>query len=439
MPTSSPPHAAAPDSTGSHRPPEAWRPLWQLARLTRRPVERFLGIQAASSVILLAATATALVLANSRWQAGYEHLLHLPFGVQLGALSFQRPLEWWVNDALMVIFFFVVGLEIRREIYQGELSKLRRAALPVLAALGGMLIPALVASRFMHDTAAARGWAIPMATDIAFAIGILTLLGDRVPPALRVLLLALAVIDDLGAIVIIAAFYSDGIQTHGLLIAAAGLLTIFAMQWIGVRRKALYVVPGLITWVGFYQASIHPTLAGVVIGLATPVRAWTGVEPQSPSEELVDALHPWVAYLIMPAFALVNAGVSLQGIQLGPTELRAFTGVFAGLVIGKPLGIVLICWLAIKLRIASLPNGLSTRHLLVLGLVAGVGFTMSLFLAQLAFDSQALLEAAKVGVLAGSGLAAVIGLVLGRALMPRRQHDTPGARSEHDAERSCED
>jgi NhaA family Na+:H+ antiporter len=420
-----------------------------------RPLERFLRIEAASGIVLLLAAAAALIWANSPWSQSYAALWHTTVGLQLGGLRFERTLEWVVNDALMVIFFFVVGLEIRREIYCGELSEWRRAALPAAAALGGMVVPALLYLSLASAPETRHGWGVPMATDIAFAVGILALVGKRVPAALRVLLLALAVIDDLGAIVVIALFYSGGIAVTGLSIAALGVAGVLLMQRFGVRAKLWYVVPGVVTWAGVYSAGIHPTIAGVIVGMLTPVRAWLGRdgflerlsvelkplkaaqaselsshellealrevdharrEAVSPAESLIETLHPWVAFGIMPLFALANAGVTLSGPGTDPTALRVMTSVGAGLLFGKPLGVLTAIWLTLKLG-GTLPRGLNARHLLLLGLVAGIGFTMALFLAQLAFEDPHLLGAAKLGALTGSGIAAVVSILVGRLLL----------------------
>jgi NhaA family Na+:H+ antiporter len=428
----------------------------RLTRLAGRPLERFLRIQAASGILLMLAAAVALVWANSPWAESYQRLWHTPVGFRLGAYHFERSLEWFVNDGLMVIFFFVVGLEIRRELHHGELSEWRRASLPAAAALGGMLAPAALYLAFAGASQTRSGWGVPMATDIAFAVGILTLLGKRVPAALRVLLLALAVIDDLGAIVIIALFYSSGIDANGVFLAAAGFAGVLAMQRLGVRMKLAYVLPSLVAWAGTYAAGIHPTIAGVIVGLVTPIRAWLGPdgfllgvrreldnlaeatagslsshelaetlrhvdvarrEAMSPAESLIEALHPWVAFGIMPVFALANAGVSLSGSGLDTSGWHVLLAVAIGLIVGKPLGVLLMSWVTLRLGIGRLPAGLTYRHLAVLGVVAGIGFTMALFIAQLAFTDARLLAAAKLGVLIASGGAAVIGLVLGRAIL----------------------
>ncbi|HEX5064911.1 MAG TPA: Na+/H+ antiporter NhaA [Myxococcota bacterium] len=462
---------ARPDSS----PPEAWEPFVRLARSVGRPLERFLHIESASGILLLAAAAVALAWANSEWGDAYARLWHVPLGLRVGPFSFERSLEWFVNDVLMVLFFFVVGMEIRREIHAGELSEWRRAALPAAAAVGGMIAPAALYLWVAGAPETRSGWGVPMATDIAFAVGILALLGKRVPAALRVLLLALAIIDDLGAIAVIALFYSSGVKLAGLLVAVGGVVAVFALQGIGVRSKLAYVLPAALVWAGIYAANIHPTIAGVIIGLVTPVRTWLGREgflhgverelehlrshasersqdellrslrivamarreAVSPADGLIGILHPWVAFGIMPLFALANAGVPLTGEPLAADAWTVATGIALGLFVGKPVGILLVSALALRLGLGALPAGLSFRHLLVLGLVAGVGFTMALFVAHLAFADAELLASAKIGVLAASLGAGIVGLVAGRVLL--RPSDAPGiARSPDEAERSTE-
>jgi NhaA family Na+:H+ antiporter len=444
----SPPHI--------HRaPPESWPAARAAARRLISPVERFLQVEAASGILLLIAAAVALLWANSPWRGSYQALWHTPLGFRVGPLAFERDLHFWINDGLMVIFFFVVGLEIRREIHAGELSELRRAALPVFAALGGMIAPALIFLAFNGGGPAARGWGVPMATDIAFAVGVLALLGKRVRPALRVLLLALAVIDDLGAIIVIALFYSAGISLAGLAVTGGGLGLLLLMQKLGVRAPLAYLAPALVIWAGAYVTGVHPTLAGVVIGLLTPVRAWLGRqefvdhatataaavqaaapdpsggqllsqfagldlarrEAVSPVERLQHALHGWVAFVIMPVFALANAGVSLGEAPLAGDGARVLLGVALGLVLGKPVGIVALSWLAVRLRLAALPAGVRWLEVLVVGLVGGIGFTMALFIASLAFPPGPLNEVAKLGILCASATAGVAGLVAGRLLL----------------------
>jgi Na+:H+ antiporter, NhaA family len=404
-------------------PPGAWEPLTRLLRFAKRPLERFLQIEAASGILLLVVAAIALIWANSPWAASYFALWHSTMGLRIGHFIFERSLEWVVNDGLMVVFFFVVGLEIRREIHHGELSNWRRAALPFAAAIGGMVAPALLYLAIAGQGPTHSGWGVPMATDIAFAVGVLTLLGKRVPSALRVLLLALAVIDDLGAIIVIALFYSSGVAVLGLLVAALGVGGIFAMQAFGVRHKVAYILPGVLVWAGVYASGIHPTIAGVIIGMVTPVRVWAGREAMSPAESLIATLHPWVAFVIMPVFALANAGVALDGLAFGGTTTTLVVAVGVGLVVGKPLGILLACRLTLRLKVAIAPIGITLRHLIVLGAVAGIGFTMALFVAQLAFTDTHLLGATKLGVLVASAAAAVIGLGLGWLLLEPAQPD----------------
>lgn len=459
-------------------PPGAWAPLRNAVQLAAGPLERFLHVEAASGVVLLLAACVAFVCANSPWAASYAAFWHMPVGVQLGPLTFVRSLEWVVNDGLMVVFFFVVGLEVRREVHKGELSELRRAALPVIAALGGVAAPAILYVALTKTAEARAGWAVPTATDIAFAVGALALLGKRVPPALRVLLLALAVIDDLVAIIVIATFYSSGLAWAGLAVAAVGVAAVLVLKWAGVRAKAAYIPAGLVVWGGTYAAGIHPTIAGVVVGFITPVQAWLGAEgfveavprhfdalsrtvrerpndaqafasalqplsaarreATSPAESLIASLHPWVAFVIMPIFALANAGVPVAGMSLEGAGGVVAMGVFVALLLGKPLGIVLVSELALRLRIARLPTGITRLHLLVLGVVAGIGFTMSLFVAQLAFVDETLLAAAKLGVLCASMVAGVLALALGRACLKVPDGIAAGAASADEAECSTE-
>jgi NhaA family Na+:H+ antiporter len=436
-------------------PPEAWPAARAAAKWLIAPVERFLSIEASSGILLLAAASVALLWANSPWRDSYQALWHTALGLRLGALTFERDLHFWINDGLMVIFFFVVGLEIRREVHAGELSEPRRAALPAMAALGGMIVPACIYVLLNGGTPAIRGWGVPMATDIAFAVGVLALLGKRVPPALRILLLALAVIDDLGAIIVIALFYSSGIDLSGFVVAVVGLMLVILFQKLGIRRPWVYLFPGLVVWGGTYAAGVHPTLAGVALGLLTPVRPWlsarefvdqatatvnevraagTGVdqvelvarlaeldvpirEAVSPVERLQYALHGWVAFVIMPLFALANAGVPLGDARLTGETGAVFLGVAAGLVLGKPLGVVGFSWIAVRIGIAALPGGVGWTQVLVVGVVAGIGFTMALFVATLAFGPGVQLEAAKLGILCASAAAGVFGLTVGRFLL----------------------
>ncbi|MBX3200186.1 MAG: Na+/H+ antiporter NhaA [Labilithrix sp.] len=431
------------------------------ARRLVTPIEAFLRIEASSGIVLLGMAALAIAIASSAWSESFHRLLELPLGLRVGAATVERPLHFWINDGLMTIFFFVVGLEIRREIHAGELANVRRAALPLAAALGGMAAPALLYLAIAGGDPADRpGWGVPMATDIAFAVGVLAILGKRVPPALRVLLLALAIIDDIGSIVVIATFYSGALDTSGFVIAAGGVAFILFLQRVGVRRASVYVIPGVIVWFGITRSGVHPTIAGVIVGLLTPATPWLGAaglaalarrsaeeveheledvgggevaadrlaaeasridlasrEALAPATRLQRMLHPWVAFVIMPIFALTNAGVTVNGHAAAPSLLGA--GIIVGLVVGKPVGILAACFAVVRLRIASLPRGIGWRELTVLGLVAGIGFTMALFVAALAFPKGDLLEQAKLAILAASVLAMILGLAAGRALLAR--------------------
>jgi NhaA family Na+:H+ antiporter len=434
-------------------------------------VERFLAVEASAGLLLLGATIVALAWANSPWRESYEAVWHTQLGVRLGGLSFDRDLHFWLNDGLMTIFFFVVGLEIRRELHEGELSEPRRAALPFAAALGGMLVPAAIYAALNRHGAAASGWGVPMATDIAFAVGVLALLGKRVPPALRVLLLALAVIDDIGAIVVIAIFYSAGLHPLGFAIAGAGVTLVLSMRALGVRSPWFYVVPGFVIWGGLYASGVHPTLAGVALGLLTPARAWYGREgfvehttasvealrdeqsdPEalhrhlaevalarrealSPVERLVHALHPWVAYGIMPIFALANAGVALGGTHGQGDGGLVFAGVVLGLVVGKPIGVLGVSWLVTRMGLGALPTGVRWRDVAVVATAAGIGFTMALFIGELAFGPGPRLASAKVAILCASGIAATAAVLLGLVVLPR-EAPRGAAQSEDEAEAS---
>jgi Na+:H+ antiporter, NhaA family len=423
-----------------------------IRRLTE-PLARFLKIESASGIVLIACTAAALALANSPWARAWEAFWHIDIHLAVGSWKLQASLAHWVNDGLMTIFFFLVGLEIKRELVDGELQSVKKAALPIIAALGGMLIPAGIFLLLQNGGEGQRGWGIPMATDIAFAVGVLTLLGRRVPSGLKIFLLALAIADDIGAIVIIALFYSTAIQTSSLGLAALGIIVVFAMNRLGVRSIVAYSLAGAGTWLAMYSSGIHPTIAGVVLGLMTPGRAWiageslvetlldavdrldgqidrtpsqdhsrlvgelatTARETISPLERLEHSLHPWVAFAIMPIFALANAGVVLQPAVASHGVALA---VAAGLVLGKPLGILLFSWFAVRSGVAQLPSGVSWSAILGAGCLGGIGFTMSLFIGGLALEGM-LLEAGKIGTFAGSFISAVLGFCLLFAFLPK--------------------
>jgi len=460
-------------------PPGAWLRARRVAGALMRPLERFLHVQAASGIILLAAAVVALVWANSPWRRAYAALWHVPITLGLGPWQTSRTLHFWINDGLMVVFFFVVGLEIRREIHEGELSEPRRAALPVAAALGGMIAPALIYAAVNRGTPAQRGWGVPMATDIAFAVGVLALLGKRVPAAVRVLLLALAIIDDIGAIVVIAVFYSSGFSLTGVVVAGSGVALVLLMRGLGVRRTAAYLAPGVVVWAGILMTGVHPTIAGVILGLLTPARAWYGTtgflvvarsaigdfrdradrardhhelldplarvaeagrEAVAPVIRVEAALHPWVAYGIMPLFALANAGVDLHGVDLhAPSTARVALGVVAGLVVGKPIGVVAASLLAERAGIAARPRGVGWRGVVLVGAVAGIGFTMAIFIAGMAFPDPASLGVAKLAILVASAIAGVVALAVGRLLLPARPSPEVAAVGLAEAEASTND
>jgi NhaA family Na+:H+ antiporter len=416
------------------------------------PIARFLHVESASGVVLLLATVAALVLANSPVSEDFLSLWKTPVGFSVGAFEMHHSLKHWINDGLMAIFFFVVGLEVKRELILGELRDLRVAALPIVAALGGMVAPAALYLAFQWGEAGERGWGIPMATDIAFVVGCMAMLGPRVPRSLRILLLSLAIADDVGAILVIAIGYATELSLSALAWGVFGIGLVMFQQRIGVRSIPIYVLFGVGIWFEFHESGVHATIAGVALGLLTRVRPWVSQrlltqfvhqlggflqgdswhdthrrqtvlqsveratrEAISPLERLEVALHPWVSFVIMPLFAFANAGV--------PIEAGAFTdsvaiAVVVGLCVGKPVGIVLFSWLAVRTGLAKLPEGISWAILAAGGVLAGIGFTMSLFIAGLAL-SERLLLAAKIGILTGSALCAVLGLALLLWFLPR--------------------
>ncbi len=464
-------HAASPHAPHSlHTPFRAQR----IAQGAFAAMERFLHVEAFSGLVLLAAAAAALIWANSPWASSYDALWHLPVGLSVGSWSVAPSLHFWINDGLMTLFFLVVGMEIRREIHEGALSSMRQALLPIGAALGGVAVPALVYLAFNHDAVLRSGWAVPTATDIAFAVGVLALLGRGIPGNVRIFLLALAIIDDVIAVLIIALFYSGGLAPAGFAGAALGVLMVLGMQRIGAGSAWAYVLPGAVLWGGILMTGAHPTLAGVVLGLMTPVRpgrlgqpaqalideaaarlrsaaadARLGAAPAAllhPRRQLLQAqrelvppvsrvqmaLHPWVAFGVMPIFALANAGVQLGGDGGSTAGAAAWVtaGVALALVAGKPLGIVGVSWLMVRGGLCRLPPGVDWGGIWLVGLLAGIGFTMSIFIAMLAFTGPALLGAAKLGVLGGSVVAAVLGLGWGwvyRARQAAPRTDTAAA------------
>lgn len=376
---------------------------------------------ATGGVLLFIAAAIAMVLDNSPLYWLYDAILSTPVVAQVGALTIDKPLLLWINDGLMVLFFFVVGLELKREIVEGQLSNWSTATLPAVAAVGGMAAPALIYFGVnLGDPGAMNGWAISSATDIAFALGVLALLGSRVPPALKIFLLALAIIDDLGAILIIAIFYTAELSLTSLAIAAACTAVLIGFNLAGVRRIAPYILVGLVMWVCMLKSGVHATLAGVIISLTIPITSRAG-EAHSPLHFLEHALEPWIKFLVLPAFAFANAGVALGGLTLVDVLSPIPIGIAAGLFFGNQIGIISLVWLATRTGLCRLPDGVTWPQIYGISLLAGIGFTMSLFIGTLAFPGGEQAAAVRIGVLGGSTLSAIAGyLVLRLATRKRR-------------------
>lgn len=406
-----------------------------------------------SGIVLLLATGAALIWANSPVADSYDAFWHAPLSLSFGNFGISRPLHFWINDGLMTLFFLVVGMEIRREIHDGALADLRQASLPIAAACGGVLMPALIYASLNHQGVGLHGWAIPAATDIAFAVGLLALLGKGIPSGVRIFLLTLAVIDDVIAVLLIALFYSDGLNYSGFALAGVGALVVLGLQRIGIGSAYAYVLPGALMWGGLLMTGAHPTLAGVILGLMTPViclptrelprdavgriareledDSGTAVASNEAAQSVRElriaqrellppvvrvqlALHPWVTFGLMPLFALANAGVSLGGVDLSQsTSHWVMMGVAIALLAGKPIGVISVSWLMVRLGVCRLPADVSWGGVTLIGLLAGIGFTMSIFIANLAFSDANLLGAAKLGVLLGSLASATVGLTWG--------------------------
>jgi len=381
----------------------------------RQAVVEFLRTEAGGGVVLLVAALVAVVWANSPWQDAYHDLWHHHLTVGSGDWAVRESLQHWVNDALMALFFFVVGLEIKREFAGGELQDPRTAVLPGLAALGGMVLPALLFWLVVGGGEAARGWGIPMATDIAFAVGVLAVLGDRIPPGMRIFVLTLAIVDDIGAIAVIAVFYASDLQA-GWLLGALGVLTlVVAARRAGLSRPVAYVPLGVLAWYCTYRSGVHPTIAGVALGLLTPAGTVAG---RRVLEDLEERLHPVSSYVAIPVFALANAGVSLDRDAVSDALASRLTwAVIVGLVAGKLIGITGATLIGVRARLGRLPSDLDMGHVVGAGAVGGIGFTVSLFITALAYTDETLQAQAKVGILGGSALAAL----LGAAVLSRRR------------------
>jgi len=423
------------------------------------PLQRFLAIEAASTILLLAATGFALAAANSTFADRYAALWETKLRFGLGDHELALSLGHWVNDGLMGLFFFLVGMEIKHELVHGELSSRERAMLPLVGAVGGMVVPASIYAALHAGGPAASGWGVPMATDIAFAVAALALLGRRASPSLKVFLLALAIVDDLGAVAVIALLYTETISFPALAAAAAGLALVYALNRAGVRTFAVYWAVGGLVWLATLASGVHATVAGVLLGFLTPTTRFVGPDSLaargrrfaedlialaqegriaregkrvytqlgtlrrdvlSPLDTLMAGLHPWTAFFVMPVFALANAGVTIELEALRePVALRVAGGVALGLLVGKPLGITLACWLGVRAGLARLPEGIGFGAIAGVGLLAGIGFTMALFITMLAFDDPRLAAASKVGVMAASAVAAALGLAVLRRTLPR--------------------
>jgi len=422
--------------------PPGLRPTWlrsdrPLARYLAQPVARFLHVEAAGGIVLAVATAAALVWANSPWQDSYHTFWHTELSIGIGNRVLTEDLEHWINDGLMVLFFFVVGLEIKREWVTGELRDRRAAVLPAMAALGGMVVPAAVYVVVNAGTDNVGGWGIPMATDIAFALGVVAILGSRVPPSLKIFLLTLAIVDDIGAILVIALFYSKSLEPGWLVVAVVVVAAAVLLRRANVRYLPVFVVIGTGLWFALFESGVHATIAGVIMGLLAPaVPFQTEVETQhvvdvldhrpgislddvraasfllresvSVAERVEDLLHPWVSYVVIPIFALANAGITFSSKSFSGDH-RLLIGVVLGLLVGKTVGVSAMTWLGVRLGIGRLPPGVGPRHVLGIAVVAGIGFTVALFIAGLAFDDVASQNQAKIGILIASLLAAVIG------------------------------
>lgn len=426
----------------------------EIADRFTRPFARFLRVEAASGILLLVAALAALSLANSPWSSPFLSFWEIPIGLHFGTLDFSRSLQHWINDGLMTFFFFVVALELKRELVLGELRNLRTAALPFAAALGGMVVPVALYLALMIGQTGVHGWGTVMATDTAFVIGCLALFGSRIPPSLRLFLLSLAIFDDVGAILVVAVGYGEALNWLALALGTLVVAAVAGLARLGIRSVPVYFFFGAAIWLCFDASGIHATVAGVVLGLMTPTRVWVSderlrsilgrvlaqpkheevnghgpdrsdlrragravTESLSPVERLELMLHPWAGFVIMPIFALANAGVAISGADIGQ---QVSVAVFVGLVLGKPVGVLAFSWLAVRLGLAIRATSLSWSFLAAGAFLTGIGFTMSLFIAGLAY-SPATLDAAKLGILGGSTISAVIGLSMLVVLTSREQ------------------
>jgi len=376
-------------------------------------------LEASGGLMLMAVAILAVVVANSGLAPFYDAALNTNMRIGVGAFEISKPALLWINDGLMAVFFFLVGLEIKREVLSGELSSFDKAVLPLLAAAGGMAVPALVFVTLNWGAPQTlAGWAVPTATDIAFALGVLALLGTRVPVSLKVFLLAIAIFDDLGAIVIIAVFYTSDLSVAALTLSALALVAAVALNRSGVQRIAPYLIVGVIMWAFVLKSGVHATLAGVLLALTSPLNEKEGDNALLHRTE--HALHPWVAFVVLPVFAFANSGVKLSGLSISDLAEPLTLGVAAGLFLGKQAGVLLASWIGVKTGVARLPDGVTWRHVYGVACLTGVGFTMSLFIGSLAFSDNETMDAVRLGVVAGSVLSGLLGYAVLRASAPRR-------------------
>ncbi len=386
--------------------------MHHIAKRVIRPFDEFFRHEAAGGIILLINMVLALLWVNSSIGHLYEKIFTYPLTVGIGKISLTETIRLWINDFFMAIFFFVVGMEIKRELLVGELNSVKKSALPIAAAIGGMLLPAGIYALFNAGTPSAAGWGIPMATDIAFALGVLSLLGRGIPRALVVFLTATAIIDDMGAVLVIALFYTAKISWPALAAGGIILLVLTALNRAGVRRIWFYIILGLFLWLAFLKSGVHATIAGVLLGMTIPAKSGGQNQP-SPLQKLETALHPWVAFGIMPVFALANAGVELSLNNLGALLASPVTaGIVFGLFVGKQAGLTAFSYLMVRLGWAALPQGVTWKHIYGVGLLAGIGFTMSLFIAGLAFEDGSLLATAKTAIIMASLISGITGVIM---------------------------
>ena len=381
-------------------------------------IQDFMRLETSGGIILMIAAVFAMIIANTPLATAYDAILGTYIKVGIGSFEIAKPAILWINDGLMAIFFFLVGLEIKREVLVGELSSFDKAILPIMAAIGGMAVPGFIFAIINWGTPEnLNGWAIPTATDIAFALGILALIGSRAPVALKIFLLAIAIIDDLGAIVIIAVFYTSELSTNALTISMLGFAAAVALNRMGVQRTAPYLLVGIIMWVFVLKSGVHATLAGVLIALTIPLKPKDGDEALL--YQMEQGLHPWVAFLILPVFAFANAGVNFTGIGIDDLLQPLTLGIAVGLFLGKQIGVFLATWIGVKSGIARLPENVTWRHVYAVACLTGVGFTMSLFIGSLAFEAADEMNAVRLGVVLGSILSGLFGYVLLKSASPK--------------------